>query len=110
MPVRFGARLADPRLQRPAFLFAHPDDAVLSAFQAMVQAATSALDVVVCAGRPMSPEPGQWDRNSGFLGSAQARSARLGEHRGACEEIGVRSVSLDVLDGQYGGSSGEVWA
>jgi LmbE family N-acetylglucosaminyl deacetylase len=91
-----------PTTLRPAFLFAHADDAAFSAFFALVETGAQALDVIVCAGLPPVAMPGCWDKQCGFSSAAQARQHRLREHRTLCRHLGIRSIALDVRDGQYG--------
>lgn len=94
------ALLAGPGV-RPVFVFAHADDAVLSATGALRAAGGSGLDVLVCAGRPPSSGPSLWDRLAGFTTSWEAHRVRMEEHDRACAALGLASLRLDVLDGQY---------
>jgi LmbE family N-acetylglucosaminyl deacetylase len=94
---------------RPAFVFAHPDDAALSAFYALAETGPRALDVLVCAGRPRAKVPGIWDNQCGFATSHEARVRRLGEHKGVIRMIGANSVALAIVDGQYGDTPDELW-
>jgi LmbE family N-acetylglucosaminyl deacetylase len=93
-----------PEELRPAFVFAHTDDAVFASFFAMFELGPQALDLVVCAGLPKSKEAGPWDRECGFSSCADARQGRLAEHKSACRLVGIRSITLDELDSQYSGS------
>jgi len=87
---------------RPAFVFAHPDDATFSAFFALVETGAQALDVIICAGLPPVAKPGRWDRQCGFSSAAEARQCRLSEHKTLCKDLGICSIALDMRDGQYG--------
>jgi LmbE family N-acetylglucosaminyl deacetylase len=89
-------------MRRPAFIFAHADDAVLSAFTALAPPHEYALDIVACGGAPGIPEPGPWDRLCGFASSAAARNTRLAEQLRVCHDLGLAPGQLDLADGQYG--------
>lgn len=106
----FWSHLANQELRRrPVFLFAHPDDAVISAFFALWDARSSALDLVVCAGRPSTPQPGPWDTACGFVSSGQAHETRAAEHQQACSLVETPTFSIGLQDNQYGGSSKGAW-
>jgi LmbE family N-acetylglucosaminyl deacetylase len=96
-------------LKQPLFVFAHYDDSVLSAFYALWMARKSALEVVVCGGAPQSDAPGDWDVSCGFRSSNAAMKARYAEHRRIFSVLNIETVSLPVLDDQYGGSEAVVW-
>lgn len=81
----------------------------MSAFFALWEARSSALDLVVCAGRPSSPQPGAWDATCGFASSGQAHDVRAAEHRQACGLVETPTFSVGLLDSQYGGSSKMAW-
>ena len=87
---------------RPAFVFAHADDAVFSSFFALIETGPQALDLVICAGLPMNDQAGPWDKLCGFTSSADARRCRLAEHKCVGRFVGIHSIALDELDGQYG--------
>jgi LmbE family N-acetylglucosaminyl deacetylase len=89
---------------RLAFVFAHYDDSVLSAYLAM-RTATSALDVVVCGGVPELDRPGPWDIRSGFSSASQALCSRAVEHERARGEIPGHHIELEQVDAQYGESN-----
>lgn len=86
---------------RPAFVFAHPDDSVLSASAGLLASRGDALDVVVCGGRPPDGPPASWDAESGFRSSTEAHTTRMAEHDRACAALGVSATVLDIRDGQY---------
>lgn len=86
---------------RPVFVFAHPDDAAFSAFFALIETRSQALDIVVCAGLPPSAELGSWDRQCGFSSSRDAIQVRRREHEVLCQFLRIRSKMLDGLDDQY---------
>jgi len=87
--------------QRVAFLFAHPDDSVLSATAALVARRSATLDVIVCGAMPDANTIGSWDALCGFASSTQAFSARLAEHARVCATVGIASAVLPLLDRQY---------
>jgi LmbE family N-acetylglucosaminyl deacetylase len=99
---------SDPE-SMPAFLFAHRDDSVLSAFAALSRSSGHALEVVVCGGRPDAGRVGPWDQASGFGSSEEAHEVRTGEHREACAVLGVRSLALDLVDDQYASGVSAQW-
>jgi LmbE family N-acetylglucosaminyl deacetylase len=94
---------------RPVFLFAHPDDAALSAFSALWNGKENALDIVVCARQPYARQPGQWDLACGFRSPQAAHATRFNEHQQACQQLGISSIALSVVDVQYGGSPPSAW-
>lgn len=98
---RQGAPYAHLNWVRPALVYAHPDDAVLCASRALLGAAGSALDVVVCGGRPRSGRPGAWDRQCGFTSALRCLSSRGAEHSRVCRALRISSVALPLRDGQH---------
>lgn len=90
-----------PPSAHPAFIFAHPDDAVLCATRGLLAAQGGGLDVVVHAGRPPRGPAGAWDQCSGFITSSEAHRSRTVEHDRACDMLHLDSVRLSFVDSQY---------
>jgi LmbE family N-acetylglucosaminyl deacetylase len=86
---------------RPAFVYAHADDAVFSSFFALIETGQQALDLLICAGVPKRNEAGLWDKQCGFASSVDARRRRLAEHERVCQSVGIRSIALAEVDAQY---------
>ena len=109
------------------FLFAHYDDAVLSASLAEYASSAPSVDMVLCTAiRPAGHwrsvlgastprrafdyvrgrrERATWDRECGFQEPRQAIAHRAAEHRAACALLGTDTVELDGLDSQYAAMS-----
>lgn len=94
-------RLLGTSVDRVAFVFAHPDDVVLSASIALVAYAGCSVDVVVCAGKPPSGRVGTWDSQSGFHSAFEARETRLAEQTTVRQSVSALACDLDICDGQY---------
>jgi LmbE family N-acetylglucosaminyl deacetylase len=111
-PKSWASSLIEPRdlLDRPVFMFAHPDDAVFSAFFALSEAAENGLDLIVCARNSRNRAAARWDRLCGFTSARHAQTVRFTEHAEVCKSLGVSSFRLNVLDKQYGGSHSRVWS
>ena len=86
---------------RPAFVYAHADDAVFSSFFALIETGQQAVDLLICAGVPQRNEAGPWDKQCGFASSVDARRRRLAEHKRVCQSVGIRSIALAEVDAQY---------
>ena len=84
-----------------AFIFAHPDDVVLSSSVVFRDYSGAALDVVVCAGLWDHPTVGSWDRESGFTTADEARKVRLAEHGRVRDAVLAEGVDLAMFDQQY---------
>lgn len=88
---------------RPAFLYAHADDMVLSAALAAMRAARSGLDLLLCSAAPeYIGETTSWDAICGLGRPAEAMATRLNEHLRACGHLGLTTIGLGGYDGQYG--------
>jgi hypothetical protein len=131
------AFIAAVRSQPIAFLFAHYDDAVLSASLLMSEAGPGSIDMVVCSAPPpptslgMTVEinpPAQssgspplralrrrlrrkqtdsWDSKCGFDNPQVAVGARRVEHQSACDALTIETADLQGMDSQYGSMSRE---
>jgi LmbE family N-acetylglucosaminyl deacetylase len=99
--VRSSHDLVADAMRRPAFIFAHADDAVLSAFAVLSAPHENALDIVACGGVPKTSEPGPWDRLCGFASSRAAKKTRMAEQLQICKNLGLTPGQLDLIDSQY---------
>lgn len=124
--------IADLTGRRCAFVFAHYDDAALSAAKLLSSAAPGSIDLVNCSAVPSAPkrEPvdrrllfsspvyralnyallgrvvyGSWDIECGLTDPQEAMQIRLDEHERASAMFGVPTFGLGDLDGQYGKST-----
>jgi len=98
------------KVVRPAFIFAHPDDSVLSAYYAMWTAESFGLDIVACCGFPATDVPGDWDVRCNFKSALRACGTRIEEHQQVCALTQNKFLALELLDSQYGGSGELAWA
>jgi LmbE family N-acetylglucosaminyl deacetylase len=96
-------------MQRPAFIFAHVDDAAFSAFSALWTSNENALDVAVCLGVPTTEVLSPWDKLCGFLTSKEAILERRREHKKACVLTKAKPLILNILDDQYGECNQHMW-
>lgn len=108
-PLTWLANTLKLSIFRPVFIFAHPDDATLSAFFALANSSPQGLDVVVCAGQPKTRRLGVWDTLCGFLSPRDAWACRLLEHNIVNCIIGLQSITLNIIDGQYGNIPNKLW-
>jgi LmbE family N-acetylglucosaminyl deacetylase len=83
-----------------AFVFAHFDDSILSAFSAISACTEPGLDIVVFGGA-WEGQAGTWDRACGFSTAREAVHRRRYEHLNALSFTGLEHVTLDGIDAQY---------
>ncbi len=87
---------------RPAFVYAHSDDAALSASALMMGDFQAKLDILVCGALPQSNVLSSWDKRSGFSNSTSAMKTRLDEHDRFRSAARVDGQQLEVKDRAYG--------
>lgn len=86
-------------MPRKLIISPHPDDAVLSAWQAI---SDDAVVVTIFTGIPESGIAlADWDRDSGAVDAAEQMHARRAEDTAALESRGARWIHLDFVDNQY---------
>jgi LmbE family N-acetylglucosaminyl deacetylase len=108
-PTRWLVKICTKSTLRPALVFAHFDDAPLSAFSVLADTRFDALNIVVCGGKPQNQEPGVWDRQCGFSCSNHAFTHRLQEYEAVNREVRCGSITLDIVDGQYQTGQPDRW-
>ena len=95
--------------RRCAFVFAHYDDSILDAAQAMMRCAPGSIDIVLCSGVPERTSRGRtvegsWDLTCGYPDPWTAMEARVAEHDNVCRSFSIATAGLGDLDSQYGTS------
>lgn len=120
--------------RRCAFVFAHYDDSILDAAQAMMRCGPGSIDLVLCSAVPrrnlssLKYRPpllalrrtaayrtliartrgraidGGWDLTCGYSDPWTAMDARVAEHEDVCRSLSIATAGLGDLDSQYGES------